>query len=65
MSDSSKGKKVINPIRSKIYLINCCTTFIQLDDICESKKLVIGSLLFFFLFSFFFLKKSLIFIGIV
>jgi hypothetical protein len=54
MSDSSKGKKVINPIRSKIYLINCCTTFIQLDDICESKKLVIGSLLFFFLFFFFF-----------
>jgi hypothetical protein len=65
MSDSSKGKKVINPIRSKIYLINCCTTFIQLDDICESKKLVIGSLLFFFLFFFFFLKKIFIFIGIV
>jgi hypothetical protein len=54
MSDSSRGKKVINPIRSKIYLIDCCTIFIQLDDICESKKLVIGSLLFFILFLFFF-----------
>jgi hypothetical protein len=50
MSDSSRGKKVINPIRNKIYLIDCCTTFIQLDDICGSKKLVIGSLLFFILF---------------
>jgi hypothetical protein len=64
MSDSSRGKKVINPIRNKIYLIDCCTTFIQLDDICGSKKLVIGSLLFFILF-FLKKKKTLIFIGIV